>query len=67
MKKLEMKARNILNLNVWLVLPFIDLALFSNFDPAHRAPYRVSCFAHTSQKKYATLGAHSVCYNLKFD
>ena len=28
---------------------------------------RVSCFAHTSPNNYATLGAHSVCYNMKFD
>ena len=26
---------------------------------------RVSCFAHTSPKHYATLGAHSVCYYIK--
>jgi hypothetical protein len=28
---------------------------------------RVSCFAHTSPNNYATLGAHYVCYNMKFD
>ena len=28
---------------------------------------RVSCFAHTSLNNYATLGAHSLCYNMKFD
>jgi hypothetical protein len=27
----------------------------------------VSCFAHTSPNNYATFGAHSVCYNMKFD
>jgi hypothetical protein len=26
-----------------------------------------SCFAHTSPKHYATLGNHSVCYNMMFD
>jgi hypothetical protein len=41
-------------------------SLALNFQASHKCSMGVSCFEQSTANNYATFGAYSVCYNIKF-